>query len=255
MESLGTVAAPGVACGLRRALRGSFPIVLLLGLGCVQQQPQVPARPMNLVLVCLDTVRFDAFWLPETAGAGDELEPWVKDALVLASTQSPSPWTVPSVASALTGLYPNQHGAGRFESEVANLGEEIPSGVAETLETLPEILSAHGYQTAAFVAHPWFKAGYGLERGFESLKLIKRRQQVSAAAFDWLERRQASRIADGDAGVARSTAASKPFLLYLHFMEAHGARRLRARSVFLHAQLLGLPVARRVPLGRSVPQA
>ena len=86
-------------------------------------------------MVCLDTVRFDTFWLPETAGAADNLGPWLDEALVLANTQAPSPWTVPSVASVLTGLYPNQHGAGRFEAEVANLNEEVPSGLADAQKT------------------------------------------------------------------------------------------------------------------------
>ncbi len=204
-------------------IRGPLPVLLILGLGCVQQPSEDSAKPANLVVVCLDTVRFDTFWLPETAGTTDALGPWLDQALVLANTQAPSPWTVPSVASALTGLYPNQHGAGRFEAEVANLNEEVPAGLAETLQTLPEILSAHGYDTAAFVAHPWFKAGYGLDRGFASLRLVKRREQLLAAAFDGLQRRSTSQAAD--------EITPNPFLLYLHFMEAHGARRLRGQQL------------------------
>ncbi len=156
-------------------------LLLLLTLGCTRppedprNNPATPARARNLIVVCLDTVRSDTFWLPETAGTSDALEPWLKQALVLANTQAPSPWTVPSVASVLTGLYPNQHGAGRFEGEVADLSKDVPSALAETSKTLPEMLSAHGYQTAAFVAHPWFKAGYGLERGFANLHLRKGR--------------------------------------------------------------------------------
>ncbi len=209
-----------------------LPIFLLLALGCAQPPAPEPMRPKNLVVVCLDTVRFDTFGVPEEVGVPDDLGPRLKDALVLENNQAPSPWTVPSVASVLTGLYPNQHGAGRFASEVANLNEEVPAGLAEGLETLPEILSAHGYETEAIVAHPWFKAGYGLDRGFASLTLRKGATEILAAARGFLDRRQ---------GPPSTDLAPKPFLLYLHFMEAHGARRLRGSD--LEETIARLPAA------------
>lgn len=212
-------------------------IILLCGLGCAAPQaPAPPAAPAprNLVVVCLDTVRFDTFRLPETTGNPDDLDPWLRQAQVLESTQAPSPWTVPSVASVLTGLYPNQHGAGRFQSAVANLNEEVPAGLTDGFQTLPEILAAEGYETAAFVGHPWFKTGYGLDRGFATLRLIKGRQQILAEALDWLEGLLDSQVASG-------SSSPKPFLLYLHFMEAHGARRLRGEQ--LDATIASMPPA------------
>lgn len=50
--------------------------------GCGGTTPEAegpePARPSNLVVVCLDTVRYDTFWLPEDSGFEDALTPWLE---------------------------------------------------------------------------------------------------------------------------------------------------------------------------------
>ncbi len=218
-------------------------LTLLLTPGCTGPPPEdsrpaptEPAQAYNLVVICLDTVRYDTFGLPETAQSRDVLAPWLKEAQILTNTQAPSPWTVPSVASLLTGLYPYQHGAGHFQGEVADLSTEVPSGLTESLETLPELLSTHGYETAAFVAHPWFEAGYGLDRGFAHLHLRKGRKLLSEVALDWLDKRRARQTED-------AAKPAEPFLIYLHFMEAHGARR--QRGPMLEETIARLPPALR----------
>ncbi len=215
------MARPQIKSRLRR-LRARLAVGFLgcLSLGCGATIPEQPtAKPSNLVVVCLDTVRYDTFWLPEQSGFEDPLTPWLQStALVLTRAQAPAPWTVPSVASLLSGLYPNQHGAGRFDDGVANLDVDVPGGMLEQATTLPEILAAQGYDTAAFVAHPWFKAPYGLDRGFSALHLRAGRRELLAAALSWLEQRQPP------PGTNTATP-ERPFLLYLHLMEAHQKHR------------------------------
>jgi arylsulfatase A-like enzyme len=65
-------------------------------------------------------------------------------------------WTRASCASIFTGLLPEEHGASRFHEKLS-----------ESWVTLPEQLSAAGYQTAAFVAN-WVQVGYdtGFAQGF-----------------------------------------------------------------------------------------
>lgn len=166
----------------------------------------------NLVVVCIDTVRFDTFFLPERAGIEDELSPYLGKALVYTRAHAPAPWTVPSVVSLLTGLYPAQHGAGRFEQPVANLGEQVPTRLPDGAVTLAERLHRAGFHTGAFVAHPWFRSGYGMGRGFDALHLRKGSDAVLDLGLKWL---------DAEAG--------EPFLLYLHFMEAHDRHLQRDR--------------------------
>lgn len=193
-------------------------VTLLTGCGGRSPSPAVvlpPAR--NLAVICLDTVRYDVFSLPETAGFADSLSPWLEAGLVFDHAQSPAPWTVPAVASLLTGLHPNQHGAGRFDEEVADLSNTVPAGIRDEAETLPEMLSASGFSTAAFVAHPWFRTGYGLDRGFSSLELGNKAQTLTQRSLEWLDERSTAAL--------ESESAAPPFLAYLHFMEAHERHR------------------------------
>ena len=80
----------------------------------------------NLLLVCFDTVRADSFKLAGILQEGSPAAKWANRAVRFENALAPAPWTVPSVASALTGLDPLRHGAGVFASPVANLDREIP---------------------------------------------------------------------------------------------------------------------------------
>lgn len=159
----------------------------------------------NLVLICIDTVRFDTWWTPERAGRTDAFSPWAARGQVMAHALSAAPWTVPSVATVLTGLYPSQHGGGLFGKEVANLDVDVPSALSRSVPTLGEMLDRAGFTTAAVSAHPWFGAQYGLERGFEPVKMASGGDAVTARGLEWL---------DGHAEDGR-------FALYLHYMDAH----------------------------------
>jgi len=210
-QRAGTCGAPAGRLLLTSALA-------VLALGCANQ-PDAPAdvaKVSNLVVVCLDTVRYDVFSLPETAGLDDDLSASLEDALVFDRGQSPAPWTVPSVASLFTGLYPTQHGGGRFVEEIADLSDTVPAAIRREAETLPQLLSLSGFSTAAFVAHPWFRTGYDLDRGFRSLELRAESESLTQRSLEWLDERSSRRQAAGP---------DSPFFMYLHFMEAHEAHR------------------------------
>ena len=170
----------------------------------------------NAVAVCIDTVRYDTFELvgdgPDEVGDGSDEAPsptW-RRALRFDRAQAPAPWTLPSLASAFTGLYPNRHGAGSFADPVAHLGRQWPARLPEALLTLPERLGAGGFATAAFVAHPWFDRRYGLAQGFDVMRVEPGGSgRLVEEAARWLDE------------LARQGGESR-FFLYLHFMEAHG---------------------------------
>ena len=183
----------------------------------------------NVVLVCLDTVRFDTFWLPERSGQPDTFSPWGRQALRFERAQAPAPWTVPSVASVLTGLYPRRHGAGVFPEPTANLDNEIPTGLTQDAPVLAGWLQQAGFRTAAFVAHPWFTTRYGLGEGFQKLVLRSEARALLPRAMSWTEE-------------ALVEKPARPFFLYLHFMEAHefheaSSEKVRQRAGFLAAGL------------------
>lgn len=213
-------------------MRRPFFITLLCLLAACSPAPPrapvaAPAEVRNAVVICLDTARFDTFDLAaRLPGISDPFRPWSDRALRFSGAQAPAPWTLPSVASALTGLWPLQHGGGQLGGPVADLGTQVPSAVAPDAVGLPQRLADRGFRTAALAGHPWFEGGFGLERGFGEVTLFASGAEIAAAADTWL---------DGAAG------RPERFLLYLHFMEAHD--RHMVPDADLPARVAELPPA------------
>lgn len=106
-----------------------------------------------VIVVSIDTLRADfatemSSWQRLTALGG-----WWERPM------STSSWTLPSVASLVTGLMPVEHGAGCFWEHCQGLRPEI--------RTLAEMLGEQGYRTAAVTANPWITAETGFARGFD----------------------------------------------------------------------------------------
>jgi arylsulfatase A-like enzyme len=166
---------------------------------------------VSVVVYLVDALRADRLGV---YGHGRDISPrldaFASRATVYERALAQSSWTRPAVASLLTGLRPEVHGANR---RLDRLGD----GPA----VLPELLAAAGYQTAAVVANPNASAEFGLGRGFESFTLMawdeRRSERLNAVALDWLDRRDTER----------------PFLLWIHTVDPHlpydPPPRLRAR--------------------------
>ena len=72
-----------------------------------------------------------------------------------------APWTVPSIGSVLTGLFPYQHGA------ILRPPVEGSVRIGEiTAETLAEYFLNAGWRTAAFVENGHISPSRGFQRGF-----------------------------------------------------------------------------------------
>jgi choline-sulfatase len=75
---------------------------------------------------------------------------------------SPSPWTLPSLGSLLTGTYPGEH---RLLEDLSTVAGDVPA--------LAEACRAQGLRTAAIVSNPWLATG-ALARGFDSFEVAER---------------------------------------------------------------------------------
>lgn len=177
-------------------------LVLPVSFVLVSCQPAIPPAPRNLVVICIDTVRFDTFF---HHSINDELNPWIERAQVYENAQAPAPWTIPSVISFFTGQYPIEHRAGRFEPEVANLDTDLPKPLHADALTLAEILENHYFRTGAFVSHPFFQAELGLKQGFQLVHNRRGWWRDVERFWKWADRIE----------------APHRFFGYLHFMEAH----------------------------------
>jgi len=173
----------------RRGLRiAALPLVLVAlacGTGC--ERP-----PQHLVLVTLDTLRADRL---SAYGHGRQTSP----ALTVLSARgvrfddaiAQAVVTPPSHASILTGKNPPRHGLRRLAGEA----------LAPEQTTLAEVLTAHGFTSAAFVSAIPLLRNRGLDQGFvvydESLPegmLERRARQTNEPVRAWLGSRPTGRL-------------------------------------------------------------
>ena len=165
------------------------------------------ARP-NVVLVVLDTVRPDhvgAWGYPKATSPN--LDAFVKTATQYTRAYAPTSWTLPTHASLFTGLYPFAHHTRAYlvEDEAGN-PQIYEAPLDEAHGTLAEALQQEGYATAGFVANTvYLKERYQLHQGMDTYH-VERVPGVELApqALAWIEANK-----------------SKPFFLFLNFMDAH----------------------------------
>lgn len=164
------------------------------------------AIPTSVLLVTLDTTRADRIGC---YGAKDAATPTL-DALAAGGVRfervtSPSPLTVPSHATMLSGLVPRRHGA---RDNAARLSPGLP--------LLTERLAAAGRATAAVVSSVVLDRAAGLDRGFTRYDDDLRHGPRSA--FDYRERAAGHTV---DAAIARLESFDGPFFLWVHLFDPH----------------------------------
>jgi len=160
-----------------------------------------PAR--DVLVVCVDTLRRDHVG---AYGYDRATSPTI-DGLAARGTLferavSPSNWTVPAVASLLTGVEPARHGAG-VAGPVANLDASVPTQPAESTRSVAEVLREAGFATALLSANPYLIGRFG--DGFD----VARATRVPA-----------DRLTDDAVAWWRENAARRRFL-YVQYIDVH----------------------------------
>jgi arylsulfatase A-like enzyme len=201
-----------LACGhmphavRRRALASSLAMLALAATAAVlvpvaRRAPRPTLR--NVVIVCIDTLRADHLsaygYRRQTTPSLDAL---ARRGELFEHASSTAPWTVPSVGSLLTSLYPGQHGAA-VAGEVRQLDEQTPAQLRPEIETLGDILHAAGFRTALLSGNPYLWGRF--QRGFDTAVADHQTAgELTDRAIAWLRRQP-----------------RKPFFLYLQYMDLH----------------------------------
>jgi|SRR5688572_28389966 len=139
--------------GTARVVRGVALCLVTLALVA----PRPARTPRHLVLVSLDTLRADHLG---AYGYGKPTSP-VFDALarrgiLFERAVAQGPATLPSHGALMTGQYPSAYG-----------DSPTPFAVPASLDTLPELLQAHGFATWAFVDGGYLNRSFGFAQGFD----------------------------------------------------------------------------------------
>jgi arylsulfatase A-like enzyme len=148
-------------------VRTSRPLLLLLAsfaalsgvLGC-RSREEADGSPPGVVLLVIDTLRWDALAPRAGAPGVPSLARFAAEGVTFAEASAPAPWTLPSVASTLTGLLPRRHGSQMAFNDTSM--HRVPPGVT----TLAEVFEAKGWSTAACTGGGWVAPELGLGTGF-----------------------------------------------------------------------------------------
>jgi len=208
----------------RRPVRRLLPVVLaifgvLLAVGVALWRAH-PARPTDVILIVVDTLRADRLG---RYGYGRGLTP-VLDGLAdrgarFAHAYATTSWTMPSVASLLTSRLPSQH-----------LVRDFDSRLSDSEVTLAERLAAAGFANAGFTANWRLSAELGYGQGFstwqgflssEGSPTKARGEVVRTAALRWLDGGPRDGAAPPTGATPTDGGAKPSRLVYLQFMEPH----------------------------------
>jgi len=159
--------------------------------------------PVNVVFVCIDTLRADhlsAYGYPQPTTP--RLAELARRGMLFERAQAAAPWTVPSVGSLLTALYPGEHGAA-VDGEIRQLDEQTPAQLRPEVQSLGDLFHEAGLRTALLSGNPYLWGRF--QRGFD-LAVAERRTaaELTDRAVAWL-----------------AAAPEKPFFLYLQYMDLH----------------------------------
>jgi arylsulfatase A-like enzyme len=176
----------------------------------------------NVIVVFLDTVRYDAVLDPEgrVLPGLPALARLRSESTAFTRAFSPSPWTLPAHLSAVTGLPPHQVGVS-FDWQVYSRADE----------TLAERFRRRGYRTAAVISNTFINAGTGFARGYDRFEQAQSGLDLCRTGpgsfadriWPWF----AGSICNWTASdvtrraLAQMDDADGPFFLTLNYMDAH----------------------------------
>jgi arylsulfatase A-like enzyme len=265
------------AADLGRVVRLSFPVmavglVVLTGLtykrvtsaehrALALHPPARPGAP-NVLLIVLDTVRAASLGLyGYDRATTPNLERLARKGVVFAEARSSAPWTLPSIASMMTGCWPHE----------LSVAPDLP--LDGTFPTLAEVLGREGYATAGFVGNTWYcSSRLGLGRGFaryqgayenqtvslfeivRSSGLGRRITQVLGYPIHYTEgetsvRKTAAMINRDVLGWLAGRPAGEPYFVFINYYDAH-APYLVPDGDFPHFGMAALPIVEQAEIDR-----
>lgn len=139
-------------------------------------------RIKRILLISVDTLRPDflSCYNPQT-GNTPNIDQLAEDGILFRRAISSSPWTLPSMASIMTGL-PN----------AVHTATKPFTPLPDTLQTLAEIMRDNGYMTAAIGDNQFLKPMYNVSQGFREYNFFPKPEQFvgyslgAKIVFTWL---------------------------------------------------------------------
>jgi arylsulfatase A-like enzyme len=177
------------------------------------RQHATPDAP-SVLLVVVDTLRADRLGPYGAAPSpSPTLDALAERGLVYEHAIAQASWTMPSVASLLTGLHPRSHGVVGASTARRRTTRRIPATSPTRCRRSPSAAAEAGITTVGVSGNPLISRATNFARGFETFVELG----WDAKARNWLPAAEVNapflRWLDRNAGIR--------FLAYLHYMDPH----------------------------------
>ncbi|HEY3234144.1 MAG TPA: sulfatase, partial [Polyangiaceae bacterium] len=170
--------------------------------------PRGPGRPLNVLLITVDSLRADMPWTGYPRKIAPFLTSLSQRAVVYTHAYSISSYTAKSVAGILSGRYPSTlYRSGWFFASYprANL-------------FFPEVLQEHGIRTLGWHSHLYFGRGKGLEQGFDEWQLVPG-ITFNAQTDEHVTSEKMTKL--GIELLSKPENITKQFFAWAHYMDPH----------------------------------
>ena len=184
--------------------------------------------PKNVILIVMDTNRADNFraFNPKNKITTPSFDKFAANGLVFENAYNQENWTKPSVATTLTGTYPDTH-------QTKKDGSALPAD----MELISERLKSEGFATAGFVANGYVSDKFGFEKGWDIFKNYIRLSKPS----------HAEKVYGDSLAWIKETRDKSKYFLYIQTIDPHVEYRHKggATTQYYDGEYTG-------PLGQSV---
>lgn len=168
------------------------------------------AKPLNVVLLTIDTLRYDLGYAGNPRPLSPELDQLARESVVFTRAYSLASYTAKSLPPMLIGRYSSETHRGyshfnRFEKSDLFLAERLQRA---------------GVHTISVQGHWYFFQNFGMERGFDRLNSSAAPRAAQAAEGD--RSVTSERLSDAVLSeLAQPELRQKPFFLWAHYTDPH----------------------------------
>ena len=189
----------------------------------------------NVIFIVMDTARRDRFSCYGYDRKTENFDQFASKGVLFTNVISTAPWTLPSHAAMFTGFPSYVHNATHSNPQTGQANY-----LSDGFTTLAEVLQNNGYRTGAVVSNTAFLAPWsGLNQGFGYYRCsqalgVSSFANIIALKFSLMEYKKflwktgindindANYINTRAQNWIAKTRKTKPFFLFLNYMEPHG---------------------------------
>lgn len=163
----------------------------------------------NVVIIIADTIRKDylSYYNHLLDGTSPNIDSLMNESMVFDRAYSQAGWTVPSVFSLFTSLYPKDH-------KIITWNQVLD----DTIITLTEVLKNNGYITFGYPCLFSFNDTSGMQKGFD---FYRDNVLDLGMPHNMTTAEHINKLVLDDLNAISSSKLDKPFFMWIHYFDAH----------------------------------